>query len=269
MQDCLVSFGSNLGDSHKIVSDALDNLRDQLQGLQSQSISFRVSPFYVTRPVGGPPGQSAFINGAVRFRSERSPVEILEVLHHVERDFGRERRVRWDSRTLDLDLLLYGEETFDAPGIRIPHPRMSCRQFVLQPASQIAGDMRHPVCGVTLEWLLNCVEKRKSDILLVSTPARAIDLKTLVESLSAQAAITMVTTENLSALTQETSEYKLIAFDLKENQHKPREKQPREFSEPVKSVISWQQGPILFLENESVEQIQIELKAAMDAMKAI
>ena len=165
MTDCLISFGSNIGDSRQIISEALSLLQSKLQELQPQPVQFTTSEFFVTQPVGGPENQNEFINGVSRFRSDLDPIEILRLLHRVEQEFGRHRRIRWDSRTLDLDLLLYGDLEMESGEIQIPHPRMSFRQFVLVPAMDIAADMLHPTCGTTLSHLLECVRTRKKNIL--------------------------------------------------------------------------------------------------------
>ena len=153
MIDCLISFGSNLGNSRQIILDAVESLESG-----HPVFNLRISEFLITPPVGGPPGQPDFINGAARFDTNLTPLELLGLLHQTETDFGRERRIRWDSRTLDLDLLLYGNRILAENDCEIPHPRMSFRQFVLVPAQSIAAEMTHPVSRCSIGSLLERIQ---------------------------------------------------------------------------------------------------------------
>jgi 2-amino-4-hydroxy-6-hydroxymethyldihydropteridine diphosphokinase len=111
------------------------------------------SAWYETTPVGGPAGQANFLNGAVLLDSQPPPHQLVAELRRIETSLGRDRAERWAARTLDLDLLLYGEAMLEEADLEIPHPRMVCRQFVLQPARQIAGQMVHPPSGWTVAAL--------------------------------------------------------------------------------------------------------------------
>ncbi len=152
-QIAYIALGSNLGKRE-------DNLRRALAALAArEGIAVRrVSPFLETAPVGGPP-QGPFLNAAAELETTLEPPELLAVLHQVERELGRERTVRWGPRTIDLDLLLYGERVIDEQGLRLPHPRMHERRFVLDPLSQIAPDARHPILDRTVRELLAELER--------------------------------------------------------------------------------------------------------------
>ena len=163
MHDCLISFGSNLGDGFGLLERAVDYLR------ASKGITeLRVSPSIRTPPVGGPPGQSDYVNAAIRLQTVLSAAALHQRLLAAEAELGRVRRGRWGSRTVDLDLLLYGELQIVTDSLTVPHPRMSYRRFVLQPAVPIAAEMKHPVCGCRLGHLLECLERKPNRILLVN-----------------------------------------------------------------------------------------------------
>jgi len=146
---CLISLGANIGDRAHTIEEALGKLASQRQ---VQVI--RTSRLYETRPIGGPPGQSGFLNGAAVVRTSLSPAALLGVLLRVETEAGRTRAVRWGARPLDLDLLLYEGFVLAEPPLRIPHPRMAWRRFVLEPAAEIAPEMVHPETGWSIGQLL-------------------------------------------------------------------------------------------------------------------
>lgn len=262
MSDCLISFGSNLGNSEATIAGALEQLADRLQSLEPDPIEFRASPWFSTRPIGGPAQQPGFINGACRFRATREPKELLELLLEIEQGFGRERRTRWDARVLDLDLLLYGDRIINGSGIQVPHPRMSFRQFVLQPACRIAPEMVHPICGVSLEALLECIQTRREDILLVSSRPRLAPLESWVAEQAWGSAVQLSTVEQLPARVAEGFGFKLVVVD----------ESSLGVAWPEVARQAWvtaHRGPILLLEDTSPETLQVELSAALAAMKAL
>ncbi len=146
--DCLIGLGSNLGDRQRALEAAL--------ALLAEHAAIRLvaaSSFHATQPVGGPAGQGEFLNAAARIETELSPRDLLRLLHEIEARLERVRTGHWGPRTLDLDLLLYGEQVIDEPDLRVPHPLAHQRRFVLAPACEIAGEMRHPVLRKTLAEL--------------------------------------------------------------------------------------------------------------------
>jgi 2-amino-4-hydroxy-6-hydroxymethyldihydropteridine diphosphokinase len=137
-----VGLGANLGDREATIRAAVA----QLPGVVA------VSPLRETDPVGIT-DQPQFLNGVVALETELPPRELLDVLLAVERGLGRERRERWGPRTIDLDLLLYGDEVIDEDGLTVPHPRLRERRFVLEPLADLAPKLVVPGLGGVEELL--------------------------------------------------------------------------------------------------------------------
>lgn len=145
--DAYIALGSNLGDRAELLNGALNALRGSA-GVEVVD----VSEFIETEPVG-PGDQENYLNAAAKLRTTRSPRDLLELLLAIERNHGRDRGAeqRWGPRLLDLDVLLYGGQIIDEPGLTIPHPRMHERSFVLDPLARIAGDVRHPLLNERIQ----------------------------------------------------------------------------------------------------------------------
>jgi 2-amino-4-hydroxy-6-hydroxymethyldihydropteridine diphosphokinase len=132
-----VGLGSNLGDREL-------NLRQALERLEEVG-PVRASSFRETDPVGVT-DQPKFLNAAAELATDLSPRELLERLLEIERELGRDRAIerRWGPRVIDLDLLLFGEEAIDEPGLTVPHPRLADRRFVLEPLCELNEDLALP-----------------------------------------------------------------------------------------------------------------------------
>lgn len=126
-----------------------------------------VSRYRDTRPIGGPPGQAAFLNGACLLDTELPPHELLGLLAAVENTLHRERSERWGPRTVDLDLLLYGNEEVDTASLTVPHPRMTTRRFVLEPCVEIAPEAVHPRAACTLAELLASISAPRPHVAVI------------------------------------------------------------------------------------------------------
>jgi 2-amino-4-hydroxy-6-hydroxymethyldihydropteridine diphosphokinase len=134
-----------------------------------------VSDLFQTTAIG-PAAQPDYVNAAIRFATDQPPRTVLDRLLAIEQELGRTRTERWAARAADLDLLLYGQAVLqlsESDGssvvLEIPHPRMSFRHFVLQPACQIAANWRHPVCGATLQELLAILTTRRDVVAVADT----------------------------------------------------------------------------------------------------
>ena len=135
-----IGLGSNLGDPPAQIREALDQLtnRPEVRAVVCSSL-------YRSRPMG-PQDQPAYANAAARLETECEPLELLDVLLAVERSLGRNRDAerRWGPRMIDLDLLLYGNETLRCPRLSLPHPGLTEREFVVLPLLEIAPDLTLP-----------------------------------------------------------------------------------------------------------------------------
>ncbi len=141
-----IALGSNLGDRRRHLALAVERLGGALGGLT-------VSGFHETEPVGVGP-QPAFLNAAVAGTSTLSPRDLLQLLLDLEAADGRTRPHPGAARTLDLDLILYGNHVIDEPGLQVPHPRFRDRLFVLEPLAEVAPDAIDPVTGLSVRDLL-------------------------------------------------------------------------------------------------------------------
>jgi 2-amino-4-hydroxy-6-hydroxymethyldihydropteridine diphosphokinase len=136
-----VGIGSNLGDREAHLSRAIELLSAE----DAIEVS-GVSQIRETEPVG-PVEQGPFLNAAVQVETELAPRELLDRLLDIERRMGRVRRERFGPRTIDLDLLLYGDEVVEEPGLTVPHPRLKERRFALEPLSDLDPGLTIPGAG--------------------------------------------------------------------------------------------------------------------------
>ena len=154
-EDAYIALGANLGERERNIWDAVDRLeaRDDIEVAQ-------VSSLLENPAVGGTDDSPAFVNAAARVVTALSPEELLARLLEVERDMGRSRREKWEPRLIDLDLLLFGQRVVDTPRLKLPHPLMHERRFVLQPLAEIAPQVVHPVLRLTAAQLLQTLASR-------------------------------------------------------------------------------------------------------------
>lgn len=185
MTICLLGLGSNLGAPQDNLNNAVDHLRSNPK-LRIAT----VSQWLATAPVGGPAGQQEYLNGALRLETDLAVLDLLNAMHHVEQRMGRSGGQRWGPRLIDLDLLLYGNQVVDMPTCRVPHPWLAIRRFVLQPAAEIAGEMKHPEIGLTIGRLMQHLAEATPILSIVS--AEELLAEHFAEELTNQLSVCLV-----------------------------------------------------------------------------
>jgi 2-amino-4-hydroxy-6-hydroxymethyldihydropteridine diphosphokinase len=145
-----VALGSNLGDRAGTI-EAAQALMNETPGVTVT----RVSKMYDNPAVGGPPGSPPFLNAVAELDTSLGSHALLQRLLEIERKLGRERRVQWEPRPIDLDIILYGDQIISSRDLIIPHPLMHERRFVLEPLAEIAPNAVHPALQMTAKGLLD------------------------------------------------------------------------------------------------------------------
>lgn len=153
-----IGVGSNLGDKIKNCLGAVVRI-DEISGCRVTA----QSGFYRTQPVGVK-GQAWYVNGVIVLSADIPAQDLLKSLLAIEIDMGRERKRKWDSRIIDLDILLFGEEVISEKGLQVPHPLMHLRRFVLAPMVSLAPDLVHPVLGKSMTELLADAPKKNQSV---------------------------------------------------------------------------------------------------------
>jgi 2-amino-4-hydroxy-6-hydroxymethyldihydropteridine diphosphokinase len=160
-RQCLVSFGSNLGTRDSVIVTAIRELA-QIPKVEN----FRASRLFETPPIGGPLGQSPFLNGVAVFDTQSRAREVLDWLQSIEQQLGRQRELRWAARSIDLDVVLHGSLIGGASDLTVPHPRYTARRFVLRPACDIAADYCDPRFGWTIGQLADHLDAGNASLAL-------------------------------------------------------------------------------------------------------
>ncbi len=151
MRRVFIGVGSNISPE--------ENIQKALSLLRKAVVVTAVSPWYRTRPLYVE-DQAKFVNLVVEASTGLGPMELLSRLQSIEQELGRVRTRRYGERTIDLDLLLYGDTVLDDPSCTLPHPRMCERDFVLRPLCDISPDLMHPVLHRTIDSLLSSVKEK-------------------------------------------------------------------------------------------------------------
>lgn len=146
-------LGSNLGDRVAILEQARQKLEQKL------GVAHAVSQVYQTAP-WGKTDQPAFLNQALLFQTNRPPLQLLEAALSTEQELGRKRLEKWGARRIDIDLLAYGDYTFESERLKLPHPHLSERRFALLPMQEVYPDWTHPMTQQKISELVkNCPDQ--------------------------------------------------------------------------------------------------------------
>ncbi|MFZ0956069.1 MAG: 2-amino-4-hydroxy-6-hydroxymethyldihydropteridine diphosphokinase [Candidatus Sulfotelmatobacter sp.] len=159
-----LSLGANVG-------DCAGNIRKAITRLGGLGKVAAISSFYETEPVEFT-DQAWFLNCAVALETTHTPEQVMAALLTIEREMGRQRGQRKGPRTIDVDILLFGDRVMDSPELTIPHPAMQQRRFVLEPLAEIAAKARHPVLGKNIRELLGALPAGQT---VRKIPTRATD----------------------------------------------------------------------------------------------
>jgi len=158
-----LGLGSNIGDRLKYLQGAID----ELSGLDGVVVC-RVSPVYQTEPVGYE-AQDDFYNLVVQVETTLNPMMLLGKIVEVEEKLGRTRTAHKGPRTIDIDILLYGDEVIEEYRLIVPHPRMRLREFVLRPLADLDPEVRIPTVNISVSEALSEVEGEKRVVLIPET----------------------------------------------------------------------------------------------------
>lgn len=156
-----LSLGSNL-------DDRAANLRTAINKLAELGTVNAVSGFYETEPVGLT-AQPWFLNCVVELDTEKMPRQLINGILNIEQEMGRQRKQKNGSRIIDIDILLFGTSVIETAGLTVPHPRMHERRFVLEPLTEIAPDVRHPVFKRSVRQLRDALPSGQTVRRLVET----------------------------------------------------------------------------------------------------
>jgi len=143
-----VALGSNLGDRLAALRAAVRTLAEHSE--LRFDLAHDVSSLYETSPVGGPADQPPYLNSVLRVRTSLAAIDLLAAVLSIETSLGRVRKEQWGPRVIDIDLLFVGDTVIDSPTLTLPHPRLHERRFVLEPLSELAADLIHPLIGVSI-----------------------------------------------------------------------------------------------------------------------
>lgn len=150
--EVVLCLGGNKGDREKLLSRAVESLSSRFQLIKLSSI-------YETEAWGGV-AKGKFLNQLAIISTSKSALEVLEAIQGIETELGRTREEPWGDRTMDIDILFYGEEIIDTENLKVPHPFIAARRFVLVPLLELFPLRKHPISGKTFTQMLRKSEDK-------------------------------------------------------------------------------------------------------------
>ena len=155
MEKAYLLLGSNLGDSKKYISDAVDFIRTEIGIVKKTSSLYQTASW-------GKTDQPDFINQVIEVETILNPEQLLKNILVIEKKLGRERLEKWGSRTIDIDLLFYGDQIIQDLNLTVPHPFLHERKFTLMPLVELDPDLVHPVFKATVKQLFESLDDHLS-----------------------------------------------------------------------------------------------------------
>ncbi|MDH4128571.1 MAG: 2-amino-4-hydroxy-6-hydroxymethyldihydropteridine diphosphokinase [Spirochaetota bacterium] len=147
-----IGLGSNLGDREQYLKRAIEGIGKELEIISISSV-------YESEPIGDLE-QNKFLNQVVEVYTSKNVDDIFAITKEIEQKLGRKRSIKWGSRTIDIDILLFGREIIDKIDLKIPHPEMILRRFVLEPLSEIVSDIVIPLYNIPISFYLSKVQNQ-------------------------------------------------------------------------------------------------------------
>lgn len=147
MNETYLSLGSNEGDREACLNQAISMVTERCGKLVQRSSVYETVAW-------GLEDQPDFLNLVINIRTEFQPLELLHAIQQIEQDMGRQRKVKWGQRTLDIDILFYNDDVITLPELSVPHPYLQERRFTMVPLNEIAPQKLHPVLHLSMKELL-------------------------------------------------------------------------------------------------------------------
>ena len=255
MTPALIAFGANVGDVHARLAEAKQRISAEpkidLVAMADPLVTTAVSGENDVNQSNAPNGQlPEYLNTVFSVETQFSADELFQFTCRIESEMGRQRTQRWGPRTIDLDIVLYGQQIIDLPQLNVPHRRMSFRKFVIDPAVQIAADFVDPISGVSLRRLSQRLHQSRRKILwLHHNRAAAKEIAEAIEKSEWELEIV----SDLGATKTPLEDFRLLIYSTSEIS----------FFDSARKFA----GPWLSLERVSPDQSVTEILAAMQAME--
>lgn len=257
MTQALIAFGANLGDAQASLEEAAGRIADhpeiEVIAVAKPLMTAAVSGDEDLNDDSADPAPD-YLNSAIRVQTSLAAEALFQVTRGLENDMGRQRRQRWGPRTIDLDIILFGNQIIEEPQLQVPHRRMSFRKFVLGPASEIAGELIDPVSGVRLRDLADRLQHSRETILWI------VGVQGAAEAGAAQAAVESISRSGWGVR---------IASNMEEVGAPLKDFRLMLFSDPEESFADAAlrfAGPWLDLRGLGGKQCLREIRAAIQAM---